>query len=591
MRRTRAPDNAVALPAMADTETGGYYTAGPPATVFSADDANIIQEELVAIATMKGAALDPAGTTLNQCATAVSGAKAIEARNVEAAAVDSYWKMAVVASTDATVGEDDGGVIHAAAIASDSCKARGFESAAIASEDCNAGNAAGTSNHVAVVASNKVAVEGDESAAIASECTISGTATSTATRGAMVAASYDSAGTKVSGTDVAVVASNDSTITSVQRCAIVGGVDNSIATGNNSVVCGGNQNAITGGASFAGGGEFNTVSGAASAAIAASNSTVSGDTSAVIASNGSIAAGAAGSAVIGGDNNEVQYNATRSVIVGGEDNVIETADSAIVGSKDSVVQGVTACVILGSRYCDAEAGGNEANYMVCGGYDAATLVAPEWLIKSEGGVIYATNTTVQAADYAEMFPNADGAAHPPGRLLTRSGKGCKLARRRDRVLGVVSVNPTVLGNADPLSWQGTFLRDEWGAFKRGDVEEVNVVRSKRLGEDGKQIQEERTERRTVNARLRNPEWERKRKHTPRTQRPDEWTAVGLLGQLRVAVDATVSEGDFVEPGETPGIGTRTRDGEPGKGRPIECMEITSPFDEARGYAIALCLVG
>ena len=35
MRRTRAPDNAVALPAMVDTEAGGFYTAGPPATVFS----------------------------------------------------------------------------------------------------------------------------------------------------------------------------------------------------------------------------------------------------------------------------------------------------------------------------------------------------------------------------------------------------------------------------------------------------------------------------------------------------------------------------------------------------------------------------
>lgn len=572
MRRTRAPDNTGVLPAMTDSETGGYYTAGPPATVFSADDANIIQEELVAIATMKGASLDTAGTNIDQCAEALEGVKAIESKNVEASALTSYWKLAAIASTDATIGEDDGGVVHAAVMATDSCKARGFESAAIASEDCNAGNAAGTSNHVAVIASNKVAVEGDESAAIASECTISGTATSTATRGAMVAASWDSAGTKLTGTDVAVIASNDSTVGGTAS-GVMGGSENTIDAVY-AFIGGGHQNVInTGGDGCAiVGGWDNEVTGNYSGALAGVRSSVSGNDCAALGGQDNDVDGFA-NATVGGSYNTTPVGASESVIVGGSLNEVTSDRSAIVGCYNTILNEY-ASVALASVYLDSSAGGNESNYMVCGGYDAATPVAPSWLIKSNGGVIYATNTTVQSADYAEMFPNADGAAHQPGRILMRAGKGCRIAGRGGRVLGVVSVMPTVLGNADGLHWQGTYERDEWGAELLVEAEE------QRRGKAHKVVQ-----------RKLSPQWDRARKHMPRTKRPDEWTAVGLLGQLRVAVDATVGEGDFVEPGDVPGIGTRTRDGEPGKGRPIECMEITSPFDAVRGYAIALCLVG
>lgn len=653
MRRTRAPDNAVALPAMVDTEAGGYYTAGPPATVFSADDANMIQEELVAIAGLLGVALDTTGANTSQCATALAGIKAIVAKNVEATGVDTLWSMAVIASDDATVGEDDGGVVHCLVAASQNSSAKGFETAAIACTDARAGNAGGTTDSAAVIASEDVATEGDHSAIIASHATV-GTATATGTRGAIIASTFGASLTYLGGNAVALIATQDSLVDG-NNCAIVGGytntVDDAAGTAERSVILGGSSNAIAADDSAIVGGTSHVIAASDqySAIIGGENNTIdsaTGRSNAIVAATNSTVTGIT-SAVVGGDNNAITGDRTGAVIAGGEDNTIENNFGFIAASQDSVIQGVANCAVLGSRFVDTDAGGNESNYMVCGGYDAGALVAPEWLIKSEGGVIYATNTTVQAADYAEFFPNADGSAHAPGRLLARYGKGCKLAGRGARVLGVVSVNPTVLGNADELTWQGTFERDEWGAFVRGNVEETNRLppdpvaiqearkRSKALDKQRRGLAETvrkyekvarcdkeqsdelaaeaaaatvalaalptepdlsdldltpRTERRMVNVRLKSPAFDRsRRKHTPRSRRPDEWTKVGLLGQVRVAVDATVQAESFVVPGDEPGTGTHSD--EPGRGRPIECMEIVSPFDKTRGYAIAFCLVG
>lgn len=83
-------------------------------------------------------------------------------------------------------------------------------------------------------------------------------------------------------------------------------------------------------------------------------------------------------------------------------------------------------------------------------------------------------------------------------------------------------------------------------------------------------------------------YDARRDFTPRRDRPDEWTCVGLVGQVRVRIDASVSVDDLIATGPD-GIGTKAKK-EP-KGRPVECMEIVSPFDAARGYGVALCLVG
>lgn len=741
MRRTRGEDNKASKDAPSSSATGGYYTAGPPATVLPYDEMNIIQEELAAIAVLKGGSLDTTGVDDNQCADVLEGVvKAIEGRNAEAASVDTLWTFAVIASDDATVGEDGGGVVHAAVIASQNSQAKGFESVAIACTDARAGNAGGTTDSAAVIASEDVVTEGDHSIVVASLAT-SGTATSTATRGAIIASSFDASNTYLGGQDSAIIASNDSLVDG-NRCAVVGGdtntIDDASGTAVDSFIGGGAANAIAGDGCATVGTHECTIDNVGQDCIVAGgyqNDITNSVHSGIYGGQGHTLDDADSAAIVGGTNNGIDPSADRSIIAGGTANLIDNscADSLIAASRNSQIDNTVGTALVASRYCQASLGGNEANYMLAGGYDGGTtLVAPSWLIQSNGGAIYATDTSVNAIDYAELFPNADGKAHPAGALLALSGRGCRLAKRGDRVLGPVSATPSIVGGDDRLGWDRAFQRDEFGAFVWGPVEQVDLVgpdkatlaevkrrkraraaeekaradlrkaagrdfmKAERAARDGQAavraadaeagrlaqelegreahaakraaqfaeagklkrllrgshlealskradeqvvivrqqhesalaavvraraaVQEAITEavkrraelarleapipevdlsdldlsprevRKTVITRLRNPKWDpaRAKDHKPRRNRPDEWTVVGLLGQVRVRVDATVKAGDFVVPGDVPGVGTQSAGP---AGRCIECMAVEVPYDEKKGYGVAFCLVG
>ena len=694
MRRTRAADNAGSKPAKSDTASGGYYTSGPPATVFSADDANMLQEELVAIAGLKGVSLDTTGANDHQCADALSGVKAIEAKNVEATGVDSYWSMAVIAADDAEVGEDDNGAEHCLVAAAQDCQAKGFESAA--------------------VASIKASASGDQSAVIATKCSAvgAGYAEVSGDQSAAIGVLYTSTGVKVSSVGAVAVGGRNNTATQVYA-----------------VVAGGDSNAASGDSSFIGGGDTNLAAGTNAAIAGGSSHTIEGDNTAALGgltnTIDETSHGTNNSVVIGGHDNTIA-DAQDAAIIGGDNNRIGSScdGAAIIGSQDSRVDSNGNCVILGSRHVDTDLSGTDAaNYSVCGGYHATTDQKPSWAIQSNGGVIYATNTTVQGVDYAEMVPNKDGVAHAPGRLLTFDGRGVRLAQAGDECEGVVSVHPTVLGGSDELGWAKMYVRDRWGAFVTEVVDEVSVkspdpaavreagarrktasiewnaaqrlreraeaeheralaavgaatadladaeaqhaervahaeARAQTLAEAGKIrkilrgsalerlaqraadaandarviVEAARARLGAMNARLSaaaaaldqaranavttsdepdlsdlnlsprevsrpvrqrvlNPAIDpaKAKTHVPRVRRPTEWTAMGVLGQMRVAVDATVRAGSFVVPGDVPGIGTHAD--RRGEGIRIKVLEIEHPYDEAEGCAVAYCWVG
>lgn len=73
-----------------------------------------------------------------------------------------------------------------------------------------------------------------------------------------------------------------------------------------------------------------------------------------------------------------------------------------------------------------------------------------------------------------------------------------------------------------------------------------------------------------------------RPYVPRSARPEAYTCVGLLGQVRVRVAEDVRPGDALQAGEH---GVAQRNGSYGR-----VLSILSPFDGERGFAIALCLV-
>lgn len=120
------------------------------------------------------------------------------------------------------------------------------------------------------------------------------------------------------------------------------------------------------------------------------------------------------------------------------------------------------------------------------------------------------------ADYAEFFEWADG---NPGNEDRRGfsvalvGDKIKKAEPGDDVIGVISGNPSVVGDAAWNKWDGKYLRDEFGSYV--------------LNEKGE--------------RVLNPAFDPEAPYIPRSERP-EWACVGLLGKLRVRRGQPVGSG-------------------------------------------------
>lgn len=189
-----------------------------------------------------------------------------------------------------------------------------------------------------------------------------------------------------------------------------------------------------------------------------------------------------------------------------------------------------------------------------------------------GNIAYDGALSSPAADYAELFELAvPGVPMAPGVLVALDDTGkAQIAEAGDDVIGVSTLAPSMLGNAAPLNWSGRYLVDEWGVPLRQDIEETR--------EDGTSY--------TVSARVENPDYEPSRAYVPREERRDQFVAVGLLGQLRVRIPEGIRPGAFV----APGLDGELEEGK-GLGRRVRVMQILTPFDEARGYAIALAFVG
>ncbi|MDE7054727.1 MAG: hypothetical protein K2O84_07940 [Oscillospiraceae bacterium] len=133
------------------------------------------------------------------------------------------------------------------------------------------------------------------------------------------------------------------------------------------------------------------------------------------------------------------------------------------------------------------------------------------------------------ADYAELFEWLDGnrgGQDRVGRFVTLDGAKIRLAGPEDDyILGIVSGNPSVVGDVHDDQWQGMYLCDIFG---RPIWEDMDIPEE--LDPDGGIILPARTERR----QKLNPAYDRTQTYLPRSQRP-EWAAVGLLGKL-VALD-------------------------------------------------------
>jgi hypothetical protein len=123
------------------------------------------------------------------------------------------------------------------------------------------------------------------------------------------------------------------------------------------------------------------------------------------------------------------------------------------------------------------------------------------------------------ADYAEYFEWSDGNPDNEDRRgisVVLDGEKISPAVTGEDPIGVISVNPSVVGDAAWNKWSGKYLRDEFGAYILEDYEVTD--------DDGNTVTQQR--------RKLNPVYDPDMEYISREDRP-EWACVGLMGKLRI----------------------------------------------------------
>ena len=190
-----------------------------------------------------------------------------------------------------------------------------------------------------------------------------------------------------------------------------------------------------------------------------------------------------------------------------------------------------------------------SRFIVGGGVGSAKKNA--FRVEISGACYGAGAWNSSGADYAELFEWLDGNPGKEdrvGRFVTLDGDRIRLAAPGDDyILGIVSGNPSVVGDVYDDQWAGMFVLDvygrpvyEWRDFpaetmelpdENGEMKTVEIIPARREW-----------------VQKLNPDYDPAQTYIPRTQRP-EWAAVGLLGKLVVLDDGTCRPNSWADVGE------------------------------------------
>ncbi len=143
----------------------------------------------------------------------------------------------------------------------------------------------------------------------------------------------------------------------------------------------------------------------------------------------------------------------------------------------------------------------------------------EFKLTGDGNGLCDGSWTGGGADYAEYFEWNDGNIDEDDRRgisVVLDGDKIRPAIAGEDPIGVISGNPSVVGDAAWNKWSGKYLRDEFGTYILEDYEVED--------EDGNTVVQQR--------RKLNPAYDPAVEYVSREQRP-EWDCVGLLGKLRL----------------------------------------------------------
>jgi hypothetical protein len=143
----------------------------------------------------------------------------------------------------------------------------------------------------------------------------------------------------------------------------------------------------------------------------------------------------------------------------------------------------------------------------------------EFRMKGDGNAYADGSWSGGGADYAEYFEWSDGNPDEEDRRgisVVLDGNQIRPAVDGEDPIGVISGNPSVVGDAAWNKWSGKYLRDEYGTYIQEDCEVEN--------EDGNTVIQQR--------RKLNPTYDPDVEYVNREDRP-EWDCVGLMGKLRI----------------------------------------------------------
>jgi len=143
----------------------------------------------------------------------------------------------------------------------------------------------------------------------------------------------------------------------------------------------------------------------------------------------------------------------------------------------------------------------------------------EFNLRGDGNAFADGTWTGGGADYAEYFEWSDDnpdAEDRRGISVVLDGNKIREAIVGEDPIGVISGNPSVVGDAAWNKWSGKYLRDDFGTYIQEDYEVED--------EDGNTVVQQR--------RKLNPAYDSEADYIPREQR-HEWDCVGLMGKLRI----------------------------------------------------------
>ncbi|MFD1332830.1 peptidase G2 autoproteolytic cleavage domain-containing protein [Methylopila musalis] len=352
---------------------------------------------------------------------------------------------------------------------------------------------------------------------------------------------------------------------------------------------------------------------------ARNGSSIDGTSSGVLGSNGSSTGVNSMYAVVAASDNCAIPLAQMSGIIASSDSDIEASgpgtreNNLIAGSNLASIRNARSAVVIGaagpwssgsrSVVAASRAGENVSPYVLALTYTTTSKTATptgsnqarKIVLEATSGIgRFAGGTTTTGLDFAEYMENLNPGVIEPGHVLVREGRKVAIGLPGDTrpLAGVLSARPTIIGG-DGLEWGGKYVQDEWGRDLEVDVsmirwpdqtDETEAVTLK--GYDGR-VEDlapdaavpEDAERYTLRDKVVSDDWTPGVEYRFKSERPEEWSPVGYLGQIRVRTGETVAVGDSVGAG-----GLKTdREG-------IVVMEVLSPFDPAKGYGVALCFV-